>query len=359
MEIDHLSLKPSDAAKAVASCVERRENVALVGPPGCGKSSIAAQVAQELHRELIVSLPALEDPTEPGGLPWISADHTHAKKVLFAQAYRVLNSTRPVFWWLEDFGQGEPAIQKAYMQWAQAREIDGNRLPDHVSIGMATNRRTDKAGVSGILEPVKGRFTLLHLRSDLDDFCNNLFKRGISEYGLNEEAVTVGAAFLRSSPDLLNKFEPTADMTNSPTERNWVSAFAHTMPGLPVHIEQALIGGRVGAGAAATFSAFLAMLRASKAFNLDAILADPMHALIPENTSAQWAVAIGLAGRATEANFGRVAQYGNRLVEAKLGEFGVLMMRDSVRRNARIGSTRAWIEMASSPLGQLFTGRGE
>lgn len=354
IQTDRLTLKPSDMFKAVTACVQARENVAVVGPPGTGKSSIIGQVATALDWDVLVSLAPLEDPTEPGGFPWISADHKYAEKVMFSQAYKALNAKKATIWHLEDFGQAEPAVQKAYMQWAQAREIDGKRLPDYVSITMATNRREDKAGVSGILEPIKSRFTLLHLRSDLDDFKKNLFDRGETEYGLTENAVLAGASFLSMKKDLLNAFKPEADMTNTPTERNWVAALKFVDSGLPSHIEHALIAGRVGIGAAIAFKGFLERFR--QMTSIDSILIDPSRAVIPDNPSALSTVAVGLASKATETNFDKICCYAERLEQKALGEYATLLVRDSARHNARVASTKAWIKLMSGPVGNLLTG---
>lgn len=347
------ALKPSDITLALKVGIEKGDNICVSGPPGCGKSSLWIQAAEACGREVIVSLPGVEDVTEPGGFPWIAADHSHAKKVLFGQAHRAVTATVPSLWLWEDFITAPNSVQNAYMQWAQAREVNGHRLPDYVSIGMCTNRRTDKAGGSGITEPMKGRFTILHMMSDLDDFCNNLFLRG-KDYGLSEDAIVAGASFLRFRPDLLNQFNPTLDMSNSPTERNWVAAFKHTDTGLPVHIEHALIAGRVGEGPAAELVGYMKIFRNMP--SLDDILLDPVNAIIPEEPAAKFAVAVGLASKATEANFDRIVTYALRLDAAEEGEFAVLLVRDSVRRCYRVTNTKAFIKLASTPTGKLMTG---
>jgi hypothetical protein len=57
------------------------------------------------------------------------------------------------------------------MQLILARRVNSFTLPDCVSFVAASNRRQDKAGVTGILEPVKSRFaTILEVSPDLDDW---------------------------------------------------------------------------------------------------------------------------------------------------------------------------------------------
>ena len=101
----------------------------------------------------------------------------------------------------------------SFMQLLLARRVNGHALPEHVTFVAATNRRTDRAGVSGILEPVKSRFAaIVELEPNLDDWCQWAFTAGVPA-----ELI----AFLRFRPDLLCKFTPSADLTNCPLPRTW------------------------------------------------------------------------------------------------------------------------------------------
>ena len=111
----------------------------------------------------------------------------------------------------------------------------------------------------------------------------------------------------------------------------------------------------MGAGPAAEYISYLRVARQWP--NLDAILADPKNAPIPDEPSVVYAVAIGLAAKANEVNYARVKTYCERLHKAELGEYATLLVRDSVRRNPRVTSTRAYIELTSGDVGKLMTGR--
>lgn len=354
IEIDNeISLKPSDIATALAYAVAQKEPIMLVGPPGCGKTSFAKQCAENTNSDLIVFHPVTDDPTDAKGLPWISSKSDFAEFKPFGDLYKALTATKPTIVFIDDLGQAMPATQSSWMRPVLERKVGNREFPDCVSFLAATNRRGDKAGVSGILEPVKGRFTIINVVSDLDDFCNNLFSRGQS-YGLCEDTIISGAAFLRFCPDLLNKFNPTADISNSPTERNWVAAFKHAGHNLPGHIELALIAGRVGSGPAAQYAGFLKVYRNLPA--LESILLDPVHAIIPNEPSALYAVAVGLASKAAPGNFDRISTYARRLDEAEYGDIASLLIRDSVRRNYQVVNTEAFIRLASTPTGKLMIG---
>lgn len=355
MSESSVTLKPSDMARALEYLIKKHQPAIVTGKPGGGKTDLVVQAATACQAKTLVIHPVLGDPTDGKGLPWFQEKKDYAVFLPFEEAYQIIHAKEELVVFLDDLGQAMPAVQASWMMPVLNRRIAGQPIPSHVTFMAATNLRTHKAAVSGILEPVKGRFTLLHLRSDLDDFCTNLFARGESEYCLTEEQILAGASFLRTMPDLLNAFDPTADMTNSPTERNWVNAFGHTYTGLRSSIELALISGRVGDGAAATYTAYLRTYR--NMMSLDAILADPGNAIIPENPSALWCISVGLANKATVANFDRHKIYAERLVDHSLGEFAALLVRDSTRRNPAVATTKAYIEMATGKVGNLINGK--
>jgi len=47
------------------------------------------------------------------------------------------------------------------MQLILGRCINGHKVSDHVTFLAATNKKSDRAGVSGILEPVNSRFAAI------------------------------------------------------------------------------------------------------------------------------------------------------------------------------------------------------
>src|SRR5207302_8800593 len=113
---------------------------------------------------------------------------------------------------IDDLGQSTVSMQGALMQWVEGGQLDGLKLSPHVSFIAATNRRTDRAGVTGIIEPLKSRFTIVELKSDLTDFIT---------HGARRKFHPAILAYLKISPQHLNNFQPTADMVNSPNPRNW------------------------------------------------------------------------------------------------------------------------------------------
>jgi len=340
-----LTLKPSGLRELLTAAINARLRVLTVSAPGSGKTAIMRQVCADMGVKLIVSHPAVEDPTDPKGMPWIA--NGRADFVPFGALRQAIETTEKTVWFLDDVGQAAPAVQAAYMQLIHGGQLGEHRISDHVVFMAATNRRTDRSGVAGILEAVKSRFhTIVELESDLDEACEWAFANGI---------IPEFPAFWRFKPELYSAFAPTADLTNSPTARTWEHASDIMKLDISPAVQTAALAGSIGAGAAAEVLAFVKMSRSLP--NIDAILMDPTHGDIPKEPAVRYALAGALAYRATPANFERIRQYAERLIGAQAAEFAVLMVRDACRRDKALCSTQAFVKMSTSELGQLVNGR--
>jgi hypothetical protein len=337
-------MRAKELAALLAKTIAAKLPVLITGAPGIGKSDIVTGAAKDAGADLLLSHPAVADPTDVKGLPWIVDGH--ATFLPFGELDRALKADRPMVWFLDDLGQASPAVQASYMQLLLARRVNGHVLSDNVVFVAATNRRTDRAGVSGILEPVKSRFnTIIELEAHLDDWCT---------WAISNDIAPELIAFLRFQPDLLCKFQASADLTNCPVPRTWSHVAKILKLGLSPTIQSSAIAGAVGEGAAVEFLAFLRLYQELP--SVDAILLDPDSTDIPENPATLYALAGALAHRTTEANFGRVARFADRMVQAGRGEFAVLTVRDAMNRTPKIVNTQAFVKLATGELGQLISG---
>ena len=345
--LNTLTMNPRQLTAYLTASFKAGYSTLITGAPGIGKTDLVQQAAILAGFDIVISHPAVEDPTSVAGLPWMTAGATEATFMPFGQVARVLTATRPTVWFLDDLGQATAAVQAAYMQYLLGGELNGHKLPSCVVMVAATNRRIDRAGVAGILEPVKSRFySIIELETSVPDW---------SQWAISNGIPYTGIAFLQFRPELLSKFEPTADLTNSPTPRTWAHCFALEALTLPADIEAVAMAGAVGEGASAEYLAFRAM--AAQLVNLDAILMNPDKAPIPSNPSALYATAVGLATRANAKTFARIGKYANRMVSANHGEFAVLMVRSALDRDATLAHTDTFIALASTAIGDLISGR--
>ena len=342
-----MQVSPSQLITLLERAIPARLPILITGAPGIGKSDIVAQAAELTGADVILSHPAVADPTDAKGLPWPSTEKGEATFLPFGELARALKATSPTVWFLDDLGQATPAVQASFMQLILARRVNGHVLPDCVTFVAATNGRKDRAGVSGILEPVKSRFaTIVELIPDVDSWGNWAIDAGIP---------TTLIAFLRYKIELLSDFKPSADMTNSPMPRTWASVAKLESLKLPDAVEFAAMAGAVGEGAAGEYMAFRRMYESLT--SVDAMILNPKSCKLPTAPNELYAVCTALASKTTDANLGAVGTIAKRLHEAGRGEFSALILKDATRRNPKLEYNRDFIALVSGPLGDLILGQ--
>jgi len=337
---------PKQLFELLVKAIAKGISVLITGAPGIGKSEIGDQACRACDADMILSHPAVADPTDAKGMPWVVDGH--ATFLPFGELRRALEAKRRTVWFLDDLGQASPAVQASFMQLLLARRVNGHVLPEHVTFVAATNRRTDRAGVTGILEPVKSRFgTIVELVTHLDDWCQWAYGAGYIPPSM--------IAFLRFRPELLSKFEPSADMTNSPCPRTWANAAKLEALGLGADVEIAALAGAVGQGAATEYLAFRRMM--GSMVTADQVLIDPQGAAIPSKPAELYAISVALGMKANDKTMSQVGVYCERMLKAGHGEFATLTLRDAVRRDVKLTHTPAFTKLCCGPLGALISGQ--
>lgn len=297
----------------------------IKGAPGVGKSDIVAQVAKELGMNLIITHPVVSDPTDFKGLPGIVEGQ--AEFLPYGDLRKLLEADKPTICFLDDLGQAPAAVQAAAMQLILARRVNGHVVSDKVVFLAATNRREDRAGVTGILEPVKSRFaTILALEPSVDEWV---------EWALSNDMPTELIAWVRFRPNLLWAPNPTADIVNSPCPRT--IAFAGKLINAGI-TDMETLAGSIGEGAAAELVGFLRIC--NELPDIDEILLNPTQAPVPQNPAALYAVASALSRKASMDNAKAFFTYVDRLPK----EFAVFSIRDAVAQTKTLCNTRPYIE---------------
>jgi len=319
-------VKPSEVAQSLELLIGIDRPAFLVGPAGIYKSSVVAQVAQKLDRQLIDVRAVLLDAVDLRGLPHVNGDgraHWATPDFLPRDGEGVL--------FLDELNRAPPLVQNACLQLSLERRIGEYELPAGWAVVAAGNPDTSR-GVTRMSEALASRFVHLSCEVDVNDWC-----RWAVSHNVRPEVI----AFARFRPELLHNYDPRATEKSFPCPRSWafVSQILDAMPAY--EIEHSLYQGTVGEGAAGEFMAFLNIYR--KLPSLDGILLNPGKAKVPEKPSVLYAVAAGLARKATEQNFDRVIQYVDRMPK----EWGVYCVKDATGRDEQLCSTPAFIKFGS------------
>ena len=309
--------------------ISNGDPLVLVAGPGVGKTQFVLDTAKSLGYETKLFHPAVSDPTDFKGQPFAyqTQDGTaKARHLPYEDLDSLINADKPTVAFFDDMGQATPATQAALMQPFEQREVSGHKISDHVIFMGATNRAEDKAGVASMIEPLKGRATLLNLEPHIDDWVMWAYEQ--------EWMPAEVPAFLRFRPVELNNFIPSRDMNNSPTPRNWTRLARKLSKGLD---QQELLAGDVGDAASAEFLNFCKVMHELP--DVDDVIKNPTTAKVPSKKSANvmYALMGALSHRARPGTIEGIATYLDRVP----AEFSVLCMQDCLAKNKTIRNHKA------------------
>lgn len=328
-------MKPKELKNTLIAMVNAKMPCLIKGAPGVGKSDIIAQVAEATKHHLIISHPVVSDPTDFKGQPWVvDGKATHLP---YNELRQLVEAVEPTIYFLDDLGQAPACVQAAAMQLILARRVNGHKVSDSVVFIAATNRREDRAGVTGILEPVKSRFaSIIQLDVSTEDWV---------EWAIKNDMPAELIGFIYFRPELLHKPAPTADIINSPCPRTIAYAGKLIKLGL-TSVE--VLAGAIGEGAAIELVGFLKIQKDLP--DLNEILDKPKIAPIPNDPATLYAVVAGLVNKADSKNVNAIFTYACRLP----GDMSVLLGRDLGKKDPTLFQCKAREEWSKKNGNILF-----
>ena len=165
------TMKLNQAVRVLVKAILFKHQICLAGPSGAGKTAIMKQAVDivrglpmadgsPMKCDLIIAHPAVDEPTDWKGLPWVKVTKNDSKAEFmpFGQLTKMIDADVLTVVFLDDLGQADFSVQSAIMQPVGDREIAGHKINDNVVFMAATNRRCDKANVKGMIAPLKRRF---------------------------------------------------------------------------------------------------------------------------------------------------------------------------------------------------------
>ncbi len=322
-------MKFQEALATARSLLKENLSVLISGPPGIGKSALAETLAAQMGWRLIISQPVISDPIDFKGLPFVIDGR--AEFLPFGDLLDLIQTTEDTLWNFDDLIQAPAAVQAALMQLVHpnCRQLNGKRLSSKVRILACTNRREDRAGGFGFIEPLKQRFVSFPLETDLNEWSSWALGNGLDPHI---------AAYLSWRPAHLLVEQPAPDLTGSPNPRNWEWCSrilrAALQPGPVYETLTGVLGQPVA-------SEFISFLRVSASLpDLSRIAVDPEGVPVPVDPVTLYAVVGSLLGRSDQLPAKNLFQYLARLPE----EFQVLFASFASSKNAAICNTPAFAE---------------
>jgi len=305
----------------IRKCIETRRPHMKVGRPGIGKSELDQQIVEEMKIKSIVAHPVVHDPSNYSGLPWVVDNITEDGKTTKVAEFLPIGFLRDLIYSkdilyvrLEDFGQSAPSTQAAAMQLTLERKLDNKPIGPNVVFGINTNRRQDKAAVTGILEPIKSRMLggIYHLEVDVEGWCKWAHRKGLPAW-------LIGA--IRYRPNFLTDWEPTNDIIGSPCPRTIAACGEVVNEKWPEHLWFDVFTGIAGQGFAGEVLGFYKIYKELP--DVKKIIENPEKGIIPQDPTVEWAICAALANYANKKNLGNIIKYFERWYDHKNFENGI------------------------------------
>lgn len=337
-------MRPTEVAESLRVCIKARQPVMIYGQPGIGKSDIVRQVADELKKEVIDVRLSQMDPVDLRGIPTIGKD---GSTVWSAPNWFPRKKDQLLFF--DEMNSAAQSVFAASYQIFLDRCIGDHVLPPDTVIIGAGNNVSDRALVNTMPTPLKNRLLHIDMEINLDDWATWAVKHGLDHRVLG---------FVRFRPNLLSEFSRVnatenkkkdeakkhhadqKDLKGFATPRSWsfVSRLLAAKPSPSV--EFGLYAGCVGEGPATEFVSYLECERDLP--DLDDLLKNPDKIKLPDERkpAVMYALATGLAVKATQANFDRVCRFLARIPV----EFQIMTVKDAVMRDPQISNTKSFNE---------------
>jgi hypothetical protein len=338
-KMNGLEMSPDEFKRFLVATIPQGHPTLVVGAPGVGKTDVVTEATREIEYDLKVIHPVVADPTDVKGMPFVS--NGEAQWLPFGDLKDLIEADRPTVAFLDDLGQASPMVQASYMQLLLFRSINEHKVSDHVTFVAATNRKQDKAGVSGILEPVKSRFaSIIHLVVNYRDWLKWAYANDISEELIG---------YVNFKPTCLDPQKPDPEIINHVCPRTLANLDKLIKLQLPRDIERKAYAGAIGPAETVGFMGFLSVF--GDIPDPDEALRNPMGVSIPaeDRADARWALASAVSIRAEKDNFKNMLALTDRMGV----EYGTMAVAGATTRDPKLKSTAAFTEWATKHAAEL------
>ena len=333
----------AQAKQAISACMRANISVILVGPPGLGKTAVMRAASADVGKPCHELIGSNLDATDIAGLPFIVNGQLH--RALLNQIRACIDAPGVLF--LDELTTVPPSVQGPLMRLLLERQAGDAKLHAGSVVVGAANRPEECPGGIELSAATVNRVVKLEYQPTLAEL--QAFYDSVGDEGTRlRDECTDFAATLGVSPDLLDMAPPRAAIDAAApfgSPRAWergLRAYASYCEAAGVgsgldggdddDTAFAILTGAVGETKAI---AFLAIRKQRKFLpSIDAIIADPVGAKLPEQKDKQLA-ATGLLARVADRDSWAAWIYAERL----LPEIGAACARMLAVRTAK-GSAR-------------------
>lgn len=317
-----MTLSFASTKKALLACVRSKVTPLLMGPPGCGKTSLIREVAYEADLPCYELLASNCDAVDIAGLPYIDPATGALQRSLLPQIKACVDAPGILF--LDELTAVPASVQAPLMRLLLERYAGGVQLhPESAVVGAANNPEECPGGVELSAASINRVCKIVDFQPQLSEIRDFFDGVGAEGSRLREEALDFSAT-LSVNADLID-FKPPRQSIDAGlpfgSPRAWelglraysdyceAQGVGYNVGKADDELGYALLSGCVGDKAAAFFG-----IRAIRKHlpSTDEILRNPVEARVPDDATKQIA-AVGLLARVAEVDLDCAWMYAYRL----------------------------------------------
>lgn len=344
----------NDLRRVFPAILDSQTSVELISAPGRGKSTFVKEFIDERNANgedwgfAVCFLATMTPPDLIGYIfkgereydgKTIAVSEPTAPLWMFTDQGQPLSHHKRGVLFLDEYGQGETDVKRASAELLLNRQLGPWKLPEGWSVVAASNRTTDRSGVTKSLDFVINRRVELHVTDDLNS---------LTEWMWKHEVDPTFIAFTETNPHIVftdgvpEKQGPWCTPRSIVMCANLLGRMRDPEGNIPIDATAVeLASGIIGEAAAAQLIATIKLgLEMPK---YEDIIAKPDKVKVPGKPDALMLVSYNLAARVTKADAGPVVAYMKRFPK----EFAVGFMKIAVKRDAKLLLTDAfedWVD---------------
>lgn len=348
-------MRPSELIPLIRMHIDMGWPMLITGKPGAGKTECVGAATALEDDELMTVHPVTGEPTDLKGLPAVVEvkGKMEAEWYAYGAMRRMVQGPKKkgkkLVVFIDDAGQATPAMQAAYTHPILAREINGVAIHPDVVFLMASNRRQDRAAVTGILSNLGDRMvSIQELTPSAADW---------GEWALTHGVPPMLIAFNNMRPQYIEEYQPPKDMVKmtSPRTMYFIGRALIEMDRRKFTVGQkaAALTGMGGETFAKEYMAF--EQTAMTLPDIDEIVMRPSKAPLPaaDRPDIMLAIMHALSYKATPDNFDQIVKYLERVPPT----YAVCCVTAATGRDRSLMQTRGYISFVTKNQ-KLFGGRG-
>lgn len=238
---------------------------------------------------------------------------------------------------LDEYGQGEADTKRASAELLLNHRLGQWALPKGWGVVAASNRSSDRSGVTKSFDFIINRRALINVEADLNSWIEWANKHDVLALTIAFAAQNPAIVFTNKVPDKQEPWCTPRSLVMADRVIRQLSLGGKDALNSPETNE--LVSGIIGHAAAGQFFAFVRLEQEMPKF--DDIVANPSKVKVPTAPDAQMLIAYSLAHRVDDKSVDPVTTYIDRFPK----EFGVTFVKAATKRNYKLitmPSFRKW-----------------